>query len=97
MTKVIILLCSLPDSYDHLVTTLTYGKHIISLDVITSTLSSHSQRRQHVEEGNQGDGLYVKGSQDCGHNKDNGGSRKNRQKSRNRKVVECYSCKQIEH
>lgn len=58
----VIFLCSLPSSYDHLVTTLTYKKDTINLDVITSTLFSHSQRRKCVEEGNRGgDGLYVKG------------------------------------
>lgn len=58
----VIFLCSLPSSYDHLVTTLTYKKDTINLDVITSTLFSHSQRRKCVEEGNQGgNGLYAKG------------------------------------
>ena len=42
--KVIILLCSLPSSYDHLVPKLTYVKDTTSLDVITDTLLSHSQR-----------------------------------------------------
>lgn len=48
--KVIILLGSLLGSYDHLVTTLTYGKYVISLDVITTTILSHCQRRQNVNE-----------------------------------------------
>lgn len=41
--KVAILLCSLPGSYDYLVTTLSYEKYIISLDMITTTYFSHSQ------------------------------------------------------
>lgn len=49
--KTIILLCSLLYYYDHLVTTLTYEKYIISLNVITTTLLYHSQMRQNIEEG----------------------------------------------
>lgn len=48
--KEIILLCSLLDSYDYLVTTLTYEKDTIILDVIIVTLLSQSQRRQSVKE-----------------------------------------------
>lgn len=36
--KFITLLCSLPSAYDHLVTTLTYGKETIMLNSISSTI-----------------------------------------------------------
>ncbi|CAI8594798.1 unnamed protein product [Vicia faba] len=58
--KTIILFCTLPSFYNHLVTTLTYIKDIIILDVITAMLLSHSQRRQSVKERTQGNSLYVK-------------------------------------
>ncbi|MCI23663.1 retrotransposon protein putative Ty1-copia subclass [Trifolium medium] len=59
--KAIILLCSLPGSYDHLVTTLTYDKDSITLTSITSAVLSHGQRRQNTEGGSQGEGFYVQG------------------------------------
>jgi hypothetical protein len=93
----IMLLCSLPSSYKYLVTTLTYGKDTISLDIITSTLLSHSQMRQNVEVGTQGKGLYEKGSQNDGRIKGKADFGKNRSKSKNRKITECYNCKQIGH
>ena len=36
--KAIILLCSLPPSYEHVVTTLTYGKETIKIEDITAAL-----------------------------------------------------------
>ena len=41
--------------------------------------------------------MYVKESEDCRWNKGNGGSGRKKYKSRNKKIVECYSCKQIGH
>ena len=67
--KEIILMCSLPGSYDHLVITFTYNKDIINLNIITATFLSHSQRKQNVDKGTQGDSLYVKWDQDHGRNK----------------------------
>lgn len=93
--KEIILLFSLSGFYGHLVTTLTYKKHTINLNVITTVLLSHSQRRLSVEEGTQGDGLYVKEGRDC--KRPRVGSGNKRSKSRDSKITECYSCKQIRH
>ena len=36
--KAIIILCSLPPSYEHVVTTLTYGKETIKIEDITAAL-----------------------------------------------------------
>ncbi|MCI08624.1 retrovirus-related pol polyprotein from transposon TNT 1-94, partial [Trifolium medium] len=83
--KTIILLCSLPGSYNHLVTTLTYGKDSITLTSITSALLSHCQRRQNAEGGSQGEGLYVQGGLDRGRNKGKAGSGKKRSNIRTRK------------
>lgn len=65
--KAVILLYYLPRSYDHLVTTLTYGKESITMDSISSTVLQHSQHRQSVEEGegSSGECLFAKG----GHNR----------------------------
>ncbi|KAL0285042.1 UNVERIFIED_CONTAM: Retrovirus-related Pol polyprotein from transposon TNT 1-94, partial [Sesamum angustifolium] len=58
--KAMILLCSLPFSYEHLVTTLTYGKETIKVDEITAALLAHNQQKQNVGESSYGDSLYVK-------------------------------------
>ncbi|KAL0332845.1 UNVERIFIED_CONTAM: Retrovirus-related Pol polyprotein from transposon TNT 1-94 [Sesamum calycinum] len=60
--KAMILLCSLPFSYKHLVTTLTYGKETIKVDEITAALLAHYQQKQNARESSYGDSLYVKGS-----------------------------------
>ena len=46
--RAIILLCSLPESYEHLVTTLTYGKEDIKVDEIVTALLGHEQRRNNI-------------------------------------------------
>ena len=46
--KTCIMLCSLPSSYEYLVTTLTYEKDSIDLEAIQIALMSHSQQRQNV-------------------------------------------------
>lgn len=44
-------------------------KNSINLDDITTTFLSHCQMKQNAEEASQGEGLYVKGVQECGRNK----------------------------
>ena len=36
--RAILLLCALPPSYEHLITTLTYGKETVDLEDITAAL-----------------------------------------------------------
>ena len=57
--KVLLLLASLPTSYDHLVTTLMDGKETIVLKEVTSALLSHIKMKQDGY-GSQVDGLIVK-------------------------------------
>ena len=99
--KAIILLCSLASSYDHLVTTLTYGKETITFNSISSTLLQHIKNCQSVEEyeGNSGEGLFVEGGQDYGrgNGKTMGYGKKKSFKSKDRKIEECYGCNQIGH
>ncbi|EEC80612.1 hypothetical protein OsI_22973 [Oryza sativa Indica Group] len=59
--KAIVLLCSLPESYEHVVTTLTYGKETIKTKDITSALLARDQMRKNKEgETSQVEGLLVK-------------------------------------
>ena len=57
--KSLLLLASLPTSFDHLVTTLMYGKETIELEEVTSALFSHIKMKQD-DVGSQADGLIVK-------------------------------------
>ena len=57
--KALLLLASLPTSFDHLVTTLMYGKETIVLEEVTSALLSHIKMKQDCD-GSQADGLIVK-------------------------------------
>ena len=57
--KALLLLASLPTSFDHLVTTLMYGKETIVLEEVTSALLSHIKMKQDGN-GSQADGLIVK-------------------------------------
>src|ERR1044072_3203380 len=85
--KVVVLLCSLPPSYAHLVTTLTYGKDTVKLDDISSTLLTHEQRSRGVEEkGGSGDGLFVKGGAERGRGKEQGESSGKKKRSEERRV-----------
>jgi hypothetical protein len=47
----IVLLCSLPDSYDHLVTTLTFGKEKVQVDDVVAVcfLMSRGGRTTHLK------------------------------------------------
>ncbi|CAO2142897.1 unnamed protein product [Urochloa humidicola] len=49
--RAIIVLCSLPKSYEPLVTTLTYGKEKVNVDEIIAALLAHEQRRKNNSSG----------------------------------------------
>ena len=62
--RAILLLCSLPPSYEHLITTLTYGKETIKLEDVTAALLSYDMRKKNTaEEVAHGVGLLVNGAQ----------------------------------
>jgi len=48
--KVLILLSSLSESYDHIVTTMLYGKEILIFKEVTSTLLSNEIRKKSNQE-----------------------------------------------
>ncbi|KAH7688933.1 RNA-directed DNA polymerase protein [Dioscorea alata] len=94
-----ILLCSLPPSYEHLVTTLTYRKETIKVEKITAALLAHSQRKQSAVESSHGDSLYVKGNQNRGRKleKEGSGKRNFRSKPKGKKTIHCFKCKEPGH
>ena len=97
--RAMILLCSLPPSYEHMVTTLTYGKETIKVEEITAALLAHNQRKQNAGESSHADSLYIKGNQDRGRKseKEGSGKRNSRSKSRGKKTIHCYKCKEPGH
>ena len=92
------LLSSLPAFYEHLVTTLIWGKETLEFKEILGALLDHYQRKQNLGE-SSGEGLMVKGNQDRGRKKDRDHSSArghNRSKSKS-KIVKCYKCQKKGH
>jgi len=82
--RAIILLCSLPGSYEHLVTTLTYGKKDVKVDEIVTALLGHEQRRKNsLSEDPSGGAFVVRGDHNAEDKKSN----------RKKKRPQCYNCK----
>ena len=61
--KAMMLLSSLLASYEHLVTTLLWGKETLKFEEISGALLDHYQRKQNSSESSS-EGLMVKGNQD---------------------------------
>ena len=57
--KALILLSSLSESYDHIVTTMLYGKETFILEEVTSTLLSNEIRKRSNQEERIGSDLVV--------------------------------------
>jgi hypothetical protein len=95
--KAMMLLTSLPASYEHLVTTLLYGKETLEVEEVSNALLDHYQRKQKNSAESSGDGLVVKGYQDRGRKKDrNDKSARGRSKFKS-KTVKCYKCQKKGH
>ncbi|KAH9724313.1 hypothetical protein KPL70_007440 [Citrus sinensis] len=74
--KAMILLCSLPSSYEHLVDTLMYGRQSLSMVDVKETLSSKAATKK---EASHGEGLTVRGRPE---KREGGQGKKKRSKSR---------------
>ena len=81
----IIILCLLPGPYEHLVTTLTYGKENVKVDEIVTVLLSHVQKRKNnLSDDPSGGAFVVMGDHNA---EDKKGNRK-------KKGSQCYKCKE---
>ena len=65
----LILLNSLPESYDNLVITLMWGKETLELEEIKNDPLAFNQRKKVSDGSSQGEGLVTKGNQECGRKK----------------------------
>lgn len=88
--KAIILLCSLPPSYEHVVTTLTHGKDTVKTEEIISSLLARDLRRSkknEAMEASQAESLLVKAKHDH-----EAGVSKSKEKG-----ARCYKCHEFGH
>ncbi|GJY63963.1 retrovirus-related pol polyprotein from transposon TNT 1-94 [Tanacetum coccineum] len=60
----LLLLTSLPASYEHFVDTLLYGREALTLEDAMATLNSKKIKERSKTKGDDGEGLYVKGRTD---------------------------------
>ncbi|GJZ73096.1 retrovirus-related pol polyprotein from transposon TNT 1-94 [Tanacetum coccineum] len=60
----LLLLTSLPASYEHFVDTLLYGREALTLDDVMATLNSKEIKERSKAKGDAGEGLYVRGRTD---------------------------------
>ncbi|GFY85485.1 hypothetical protein Acr_04g0002230 [Actinidia rufa] len=97
--RALMLLTFLPSSYEHLVTTLIWGKETLEIEEVTTALLAYNQRKQNIAESSQGEGLVVNGNQDRGQSKGRGQSvtKNSRSQSRNRKNIKCFKCHEKGH
>ncbi|GFY95706.1 filament-like protein [Actinidia rufa] len=95
--KALLLLTSLPDSYDTLVTTLLYGKDTVSLEQVQSSLVSHcTQKRSSFEDGENAALAVQSGNRGKKSDGRSGWSNGSSSSSRG-KGVQCYYCKEFGH
>ena len=59
--KALMLLSLLPQSYDHIITTILYGKKTLILEEVTTTLLSNEIKKRPNQEEQDGSSLVVTG------------------------------------
>ncbi|GJS67950.1 retrovirus-related pol polyprotein from transposon TNT 1-94 [Tanacetum coccineum] len=90
----LLLLTSLPASYEHFVDTLLYRREELTLEDVMATLNSKEIKERYKAKGDDGEGLYVRGITDC---RDSCQSRgKSRSKSQGGRL-KCYICQFEDH
>ena len=96
--KALLLLSSLPESYDHLVTTLLYRKETLEMDEVAAALISNDTRKKASSTKSQGEGFFGGDKEQERGRSNQKGSGKSRSKSKGAKTkVSCYYCKKEGH
>ncbi|GJT27716.1 retrovirus-related pol polyprotein from transposon TNT 1-94 [Tanacetum coccineum] len=88
--QALMLLMSLPPSYDNFVETLLYGRESLTLEDVLSSLDSRELKKR-IDAKDDGDGLYVKGRSDNQGNQGRGSSR-SKSKGKGTYKLKCYIC-----
>ena len=95
--KALLLLALLPTHFDHLVTTLMYGKETVVLDEVTSAFLSHVKMKQDGN-GSQADGIVVKSElSNRGRSESRFNGNRSQSISRAKKDVKCFYCHKKGH
>ena len=95
--KAMMLLTSISVSYEHLVTTLLYGKETLELEKVSGALLDHYQQKHKDSAESSGKGLIVKGYQDRGRKKDKDDKSARRRSKSKSKTVKCFKCQKKGH
>nr|GEZ54801.1 retrovirus-related Pol polyprotein from transposon TNT 1-94 [Tanacetum cinerariifolium] len=90
----LLLLTSLPASYEHFVDTLLYGREALTLEDVMAILNSKEIKERIKAKGDDGEGLYVRGRTDRRDSRQSRG--KSRSKSRGGRL-KCYICQSEDH
>ncbi|GJS07277.1 retrovirus-related pol polyprotein from transposon TNT 1-94 [Tanacetum coccineum] len=90
----LLLLTSLPASYEHFVDTQLYGREALTLEDVMATLNSKEIKERSKAKGDDGQGLYVRGRTDRRDSRQSRG--KSRSKSRGGRL-KCYICQSEDH
>lgn len=91
--KALFLLSSLPDSYEHFVDTLLYGRQILTLKDVKSALESKDLKK--ITEGRDqglGEGLVAKSKSEKKINKEKKGNNQKDKTNKIKKKRKCYFC-----
>ncbi|GJS47671.1 retrovirus-related pol polyprotein from transposon TNT 1-94 [Tanacetum coccineum] len=88
--QALMLLTSLPSSYDNFVETLLYGRESLTLEDVLSSLNSRELKKR-TDAKDDGDGLYVRGRSDHRGNQGRGSSR-SKSKGKGTYKLKCYIC-----
>ncbi|GJR63360.1 retrovirus-related pol polyprotein from transposon TNT 1-94 [Tanacetum coccineum] len=93
--QALMLLTSLPSSYDNLVETLLYGRESLTLEDVLSSLNSRELKKR-TDAKDDGDGLFVRGRSDHRGNQGRGSSR-SKSKGKGTYKLKCYICYSEDH
>ncbi|GKD86759.1 retrovirus-related pol polyprotein from transposon TNT 1-94 [Tanacetum coccineum] len=92
--QALILLCSLPGSYENFVDTMLYGRTTISVNDMKDALLSKELKRKVYGDKGSSSGLFAGRGRS---QERNNGNERSRSKSRNSSKVKCYRCKEKGH
>ena len=97
-TRALVLLSSLPQSFESLVTALLVGKSTIKMEEVTSALLQNEVlRRENQASSSGGNSALVVSGRASDRRRSDRGSRGGRSKSKDVSKIKCYRCDQVGH